>query len=60
MSFGANMQPATAPHLQNRLPCASRWFARTREIVDRLVNWSPITPGRPEQIWFPDESMSGR
>ena len=46
-----------APLRSNRAGRASRasrwWFARMREVVDRALDWEPVSPARPGQIWFP-------
>jgi hypothetical protein len=31
---------------------ANWWFERMRQVVDRVRDWRPAPPARPEQIWF--------
>jgi len=38
---------------QRRQGRANWWFQRMRQIVDRAIDWQPVPPARPEQIWFP-------
>jgi len=52
MSFGT--LPATVGKTQRRGSRAQWWFARMRQVVDRAIDWQPIPPARPEQIWFPE------
>jgi hypothetical protein len=52
MSFGT--MPATVGKTQPRANRAQWWFARMRQVVDRAMDWQPIPPARPEQIWLPE------
>ncbi len=52
MSFSnAERRPLLSAR-QRRLSRAQWWFAHMRQVVDRAVNWQPVPPPRPEQIWF--------
>lgn len=52
MSFGT--MPATVGKTQRRASRAQWWFARMRQVVDRAMDWQPLPPARPEQIWLPE------
>ena len=56
MSFGT--MPAPVGKTQRRASRAQWWFALMRQVVDRAMDWQPIPPGRPEQIWFPEPRRS--
>ncbi|HLP78035.1 MAG TPA: hypothetical protein VK327_14085 [Candidatus Paceibacterota bacterium] len=44
----------SAKRLQRKSARASWWFERMRQVVDRALDWQPVPPARPEQIWFPE------
>jgi hypothetical protein len=52
MSFGT--MPAPVGRTNRRASRAQWWFARMRQVVDRAMDWQPIPPARPEQIWLPE------
>lgn len=55
MELGFNdlrLCPSTQ-RLQRRLTRARRWFQQMRDELDKAIDWKPVPPARPEQIWFP-------
>ncbi len=49
-------EPARA--FQSRLRAPQRpgraqwWFQQMRQVVDQALDWEPLPPGRPEQVWL--------
>ncbi|HEV2208531.1 MAG TPA: hypothetical protein VG167_07120 [Verrucomicrobiae bacterium] len=49
MSFSRNPQCSAGQRRRSR---AQWWFQRMRLVVDRAIDWQPVPPARPEQIWL--------
>jgi hypothetical protein len=50
MSFGNGNRRIN--RRRRRLSRAQWWFQRMRQVVDRAIDWQPVPPPRPEQIWL--------
>ena len=53
MSFGSGHGGQVLTRRQRRLTRARWWFQCMRQVVERATDWQPVSPPRPEQIWFP-------
>ena len=54
LTFNASRACPSTERPHRRMTRARWWFQQMREAVDRAVDWKPVPPARPEQIYFPE------